>query len=124
MSLDVRGVERLAQAYLARERPVRALAGDHVGALLGRPAALGLHREHVALDREVDRVGPYTGQVEQELDVVVLADGVHRHPGRPSRVPEQTVGEPVGAPEGSYRISIVHRLHPGALAPDPLLATA
>src|SRR5262249_36926298 len=95
-SLDVTGVERLTETYTAGERPMSPLAGDHVRALLGRlPAPLRLHGEHVPLDREIDRVGSYTGQVEPQLEVVVLADGIHRHPRPPSRAPANAIRDPV-----------------------------
>src|SRR5262249_36172800 len=99
-SLDVTGVERLTETYTAGERPMSPLAGDHVRALLGRlPAPLRLHGEHVPLDRGIDRVGSDTRQVDPQLEVVVPADGIHRHPRRASRAPEESIGEPVDTPE-------------------------
>ena len=63
--------------------------------------ALGLDRQHVALDVDVERLGTNAGQVELDDEGVALAPGVHRHHGRTRRGAgtEELLGEPVEVPE-------------------------
>ncbi len=97
--LDVIGVEGLAEEQLAGEGARWSFAHDHLGAIGCNGGPLGLHRQDVLLDGEVDRGGVHAGEVEVDIEGVALTLGDDRHGARPSGGAEDLLGQAVEVPE-------------------------
>jgi hypothetical protein len=79
--VNVIGVQAVAKEQLAAERPVWSLGDDPLLTLCLRGLPLGVHRQDVLLDRQIDRRGIDTRQVEpndEPLAVAVRVDGSER----------------------------------------------
>ena len=98
---DALGVEGVAEEQLAGEGAQGALGNLHLDLLAGGDrAALGLDRQHVLLDVQLDGVLGHARQVEADHELLALAPGVQRHrvrarPGAGRGAAQQLRGEPV-----------------------------
>ncbi len=73
------GVEALAQEQLAAEGPLRTLTDEQLHTIEDSAVTLGVDRQHVLLDDEVDRARVDTGEVELDDELVAMAVRVDRH---------------------------------------------
>src|SRR4051812_14690205 len=97
--LHTLGVEALAEKQLPAEVALRSLRRHHLLVLARLPLALGAHREHVLLDRQVDRRRIDAGKIEVDDELIALAVRVHRHRGRTRPRPEDLLRQPVEVAE-------------------------
>ncbi len=74
------GIERVAEHDLADNRTLRSLLREHLDTVAGLPRAFGADGQDVALDLHVEGIELDAGEIEAELDLLVVAERVHRHP--------------------------------------------
>src|SRR3954451_23955755 len=99
LGVNTVGVERLAQEQLTAERPVRPLTDQQLDPVGLGPLAFGMDRQHVLLDRQVNRLGLDAGKIELHHELFAVAVRVDGHRRRPGRGAERLLGESVEVTE-------------------------